>query len=79
MVATIVPLQITAAEKHSDSEAKFFPTLNIYEQNLSTMGNISDWRIIFLWNYDKIEAIPADKRREEAVQRNERKQKNGQS
>ena len=75
MVATVVPLQVTIANKHSDSEAKFFPTWGIYEQKLSTMEHISDWQVIFLWIHDMIEAIPADKRREEAVKRSERKQK----
>ena len=74
MVATVVPLQITIANKHSDSEANFFPTWGIYEQKLSIMEHISDWRVIF-WIHDTIEAIPADKRREEVVERSVRKQK----
>lgn len=72
MVATIIPLQITIAKKHTDSEAKFFTAWDFYEEQLAQMGNISRWHAIFLWIYETIQAIPMDKRRAETVGKHER-------
>ena len=41
MVATIIPLQITIAKKHSNSEAKFPTAWDLYETQLARMWNIS--------------------------------------
>ena len=75
MVATIAPLQITIADRHSDSEAKFFPAWDSYERQLSKMGYLSQQHIIFLWIYETIQTIPVDRRSIGTVERNERMHK----
>ena len=54
--AIVVPMQITIAEGHSDSEAALFPTWRDCEVELGGLGFVTSIKIIFLW---LVEQVPA--------------------